>query len=120
MWKFRKSKIVARIKRDLQYGGDVSAVFKKWNRVFKIQRFQAWLELPGEKSTPLPGNDEDEFVDVKKFRVLVTPSKDRAPSVYSRSNSLTRSISGEGMKASEGRKEMEAEDAADAADAASP
>jgi hypothetical protein len=110
MWPFRKSKIVARIKRDLQYGGDISAVFKKWNRVFKIQRFQAWLELPGEKSNPLPGNDADEVVDVKKFRVLVTPSREKPPSVYSRSNSLTRSISGEGVKAAEGRKEVEAED----------
>jgi hypothetical protein len=109
MWTFRKSKIIARIKRDLQYNGDISAVFKKWNRVFKIQRFQAWLELPGEKSPLLPGNDENEFVDVKKFRVLVTPNKDRAPSVYSRSNSLTRSISGEGQKAVEGRNQVESE-----------
>jgi hypothetical protein len=81
--------------------------------VFKIQRFQAWLELPGEKSAPLPGNDEHEVVDVKKFRILVTPSKERAPSVYSRSNSLTASVSGEGMKAVEGRKEVEADEGSD-------
>lgn len=104
MWPFRKKDVVKRIRRELQYDGDVKRVFKKWNKLFKRQRFQAWLELPGQKSDDLEGNDADERVNVKRFRVVITPNSGRAPSVYSRNSSMTRSITGEGATAAMARK----------------
>lgn len=114
MWSFKKKDVMKRLNRELQYDGDVKKVFKKWNRLFKQQRFQAWLELPGEKSDDLEGNDIHEKVNVKRFRVVITPNSERAPSVYSRSSSLTRSVTGEGATAALAHKqasdEMQRED----------
>lgn len=103
-----------RLNRELQYDGDVKRTLKKWNKLFKQQRFQAWLELPGQKSEDLVGNDIHEKVNVKRFRIVITPNSERAPSVYSRSSSLTRSVTGEGVTAAMAHKsaneEMESRD----------
>lgn len=105
MWVFRKKEVIKRIRRDLQYDGNVKRVLKKWNKLFKRQRFQAWLELPGQKSDDLPGNADGEKVNVKRFRIVITPNKEqRAPSVYSRNSSMTRSVTGEGVTAVMARK----------------
>lgn len=90
--------------QQLQYLGDVSRCLKKWNKLFKIQRFQAWLELPGQKSDDLPGNADGEKVNIKRFRIVITPvTEKRAPSVYSRNSSMTRSVTGEGVTAAMAR-----------------
>lgn len=93
LWAFRKKDVIPRIRKDLQYGGDLQRALKKWNKLFKRQRFQAFLELPGEGS-------EGEGSGKKRFRIVLTPNgESRAPSVYSRNSSMTRSVSGEGRKA---------------------
>lgn len=106
MWTFRKKAVIQRIRRDLQFDGNVGRVFKKWNRLFKRQRFQAWLELPGTKIQ----DENGEKVNLKKFHVVITPnSEQRAPSVYSRNSSMTRSITGEGVTAAMARGDANSE-----------
>eukprot|EP00918_Siedleckia_nematoides_P040888 GHVU01088765.1.p1 GENE.GHVU01088765.1~~GHVU01088765.1.p1 ORF type:complete len:291 (+),score=29.52 GHVU01088765.1:52-924(+) len=105
LWPFRKKEVIKRIRRELQYDGDVGRVFKKWNKLFKQQRFQAWLELPGQKSDDPTGDIAGEqVVNVNRFRVVITPNSGRAPSVYSRNSSMTRSVTGEGVTAAMARK----------------
>lgn len=95
LWTFRKKEVITRIKRDLQYGGDMQRTLKKWNKLFKRQRFQAFLEIPGEGEAGEGGPGSK-----KRFRIVVRPNAEsRAPSVYSRNSSMTRSVSGEGKKA---------------------
>ena len=53
-WPLARSKVIKKVRNDLKYGqgpdpGDVSKVLKKWNRLFRRQGFQAWLELPSEE-----------------------------------------------------------------------
>lgn len=86
--------------------GEVSRVFKKWNRLFRQQRFQAWLELPGQKIE----DEEGEEKITKKFYVVISPNNEKAPSVYSRNSSMTRSITGEGVTAAMARKDVNDEE----------
>lgn len=109
MWSVKKKGFFKDLKRDLQYDGDVSKVLKKWNRLFKMQRFMVQMELPGEKSADLPGNSSEEKVPVGRCRIVIVPNSERAPSVYSRSSSLTRSVSGEGSHAQKAHAEANAE-----------
>lgn len=108
LWPLRKNEVVERVKNDLLYEGDMRRVFKRWNKLFKRQNFQAWLELPskpGDKETKTKGEDaiymsKEEIRqakrDQKRFRVAISSAHEKAPSVYSRSSSLTRSVTGEG------------------------
>lgn len=106
-WTFRKKEVIKRIRRELQYEGNVGRVFKKWNKLFKRQRFQAWLELPGAKIEDV-GNGEK--VNLKRFNVVITPNSEQRPlSVYSRNSSMTRSITGEGVTAAMARTEANSE-----------
>lgn len=99
LWSVKKKAVIKDMRRDLQYDGPVSKVLKKWNRLFKMQRFAVHIELPGEKSADLSGNSSEEKVHVGRFRVVILPNSEKAPSVYSRSSSLTRSVTGEGAVA---------------------
>lgn len=97
------------MKKEIQYDGELKRTLKKWNKLFRRQGFQAWLELPtakGEKdqSDELIGGTQEDIDkakrDAKRFRVVVSQdASDRPASVYSRSSSLNRSVSGEGRAA---------------------
>jgi len=104
-WAFNRKEVIKRIKKELQYEGELKRVLRRWNRGFKRKGFQAWLELPASKGDKVYQGDEWDSKedmeqakrDAKRFRIVVTPAHEKAPSVYSRSSSLTRSVSGEGL-----------------------
>lgn len=109
MWVFNRSSVIARVRRELQYDGDLKRTLKKWNRDFKKQGFMVWLELPTAKgeqdrSDELVGETKELIEkakrDAKRFRLVVGSTADAGSvSIYSRNSSLTRSISGEGLGA---------------------
>jgi hypothetical protein len=106
MWRLHRKEVIANIKNDLQYNGDFKKKFKSWSKVFKTAGFTIDLALPGEQLEDDPGEDgEDRNRDVKKeskkFRLIVTPNTEKGTSVYSRTSSLTRSITGEGANLSQ-------------------
>jgi len=88
----------------LQYDGDLKRVLRKWNKLFRRQGFSAWLELPtpkGERDAPEEAAETKEERDrarkeTKRFRIVIN-STDRGTSVYSRSSSLNRSVTGEAV-----------------------
>lgn len=110
-WFMHKKDVMHRVKRELQYEGDFKRVLRKWNKHFKRKGFQAWLELPVAKGEPVRSqsaeppagsSDEDEKKskrDIKKhskrFRMVVSSNVEKGSSVYSRTSSLTRSVSRE-------------------------
>ncbi|CAD6503960.1 BgTH12-05702 [Blumeria graminis f. sp. triticale] len=101
-WFFHKNDVMKRIKRDLQYNGDVSACISAWNRMdFRKKGFEVSLELPGPPKLT-PSMSEEEKAVIKKqapfFRLVLSPTTEKGQSIYvqSRSNSLTAGISGEG------------------------
>ncbi|KAI9740893.1 MAG: hypothetical protein M1818_004498 [Claussenomyces sp. TS43310] len=101
-WPFHRKDVIKRIKKDLLYEGDLKRILKRWNKDFRRKRFQVWLELPnskGEKDTVGDGDgdtrEEQSKLEVRRFKIIITPNAERAGSVYSRSSSLTRSVSGE-------------------------
>lgn len=111
-WFMHRKDFTKRIKRELQYEGDFKRVLRTWNKHFKRKGFQAWLELPvgkGEtdRSQSADQEDSDEEIAIqskkdakknsKKFRIVVSSSVEKGSSVYSRTSSLTRSISREGV-----------------------
>jgi hypothetical protein len=108
-WRFYRSRVIARVRKELQYDGDLKRCLKQWNRDFKKQGFMVWLELPtqrGEqdKSDELVGETKElkdqAKRDAKRFRLVVGSNTDAGSiSIYSRNSSLTRSISGEGRGA---------------------
>ncbi|KAH8650817.1 hypothetical protein BGZ60DRAFT_420927 [Tricladium varicosporioides] len=104
MWPFRKKEVIKKIRKELQYEGGLKKRLRKWNRLFKRQGFQTELALPGEllednlrvadDGEPLNANAKR---DGKRFRMVITPNAEKASSVYSRTSSLTRSVTGEGI-----------------------
>ena len=111
-WFMHKKDVMRKIKKELQYEGDFRRVLRKWNKHFKRKGFQAWLELPIAKGEPVrsqsaepPADSSDEELekksakDIKKnskrFRMVVSSSVEKGSSVYSRTSSLTRSVSRE-------------------------
>ncbi|KAI1003469.1 hypothetical protein K3495_g4736 [Podosphaera aphanis] len=101
-WLFHKNDVIKRMKRDLQYNGDVSACISAWNRMdFRKKGFEVSLELPGQAKIR-DDMSEEEKATIKKqapfFRLVLTPTTEKGQSIYlqSRSNSLTASIAGEG------------------------
>lgn len=103
-WAFNKKNTIAKIKKELQYDGELKRQLRKWNKVFRRQGFQVWLELPtakGEKdrSDDLIGDTAEDREkakrDAKRFRIVANQNNnDRPASVYSRSSSLNRSVRG--------------------------
>lgn len=72
-----------------------------WNRHFRKKGFQASLELPGppKGNYEIPGDPEELRrleSELKRFKMVITPNAEKSGSVYSRSSSLARSVSGEG------------------------
>ncbi|KAF4621896.1 hypothetical protein G7Y89_g14447 [Cudoniella acicularis] len=104
MWPFRKKEVIKKIKKELQYDGGLKKKIRVWNRLFKSQGFQTEMALPGEMleenirvvedGEPLSANVKR---DGKRFRMVVTPNAEKASSVYSRTSSLTRSTTQEGI-----------------------
>jgi hypothetical protein len=87
------------MKRELQYEGDFKRILNAWNRHFRKKGFQVSLELPGvAKIRPEDSPEEQELAraEAKFFRLCVTPNAEKAGSIYSRTSSLTRSVTGEG------------------------
>lgn len=97
------------MRNDLKYGngpnpGEVSKIFKKWNKLFRRQGFQAWLELPSEegaeelgRSTAGMSKDEQKqaIKEAKRFRIVISPLDGKGGSIYSKS-SIRGSVSREG------------------------
>lgn len=122
MWNFRRKEVVARIKKELQYDGDLKRELRRWNKDFKKRGFQVWLELPsskGEKgdrdlelAIEADGKGEKQAKrEARRFRVVVSTTNEKGSSVYSRSSSLTRSVTGEGSIASQPSLDQEVADA---------
>jgi len=120
LWPIHRKEVVQRIKRELQYDGDLKRKLKFWNRAFKQMGFQVDLALPGEHLEDTSDGDGDEpknpnaKKDGKRFRMVIAPNAEKATSVYSRTSSLTRSVTGEGnlQKAAESKQDN-AEEARD-------
>lgn len=115
-WFMHRKEVMRKIKKELQYEGDFKRVLRKWNKHFKVKGFQAWLELPIAKGEPIrsqsadpeDSSDEDkekakrdEKKNSKRFRMVVSSNVEKGSSVYSRTSSLTRSVSGEGFNMSQ-------------------
>jgi len=85
----------------LQYEGEFKRVINAWNRHFRRKGFQASLELPGPPKGNYEIPDDPEELkrlesELKRFKMVITPNAEKGGSVYSRSSSLARSVSGEG------------------------
>ena len=107
-WPLARSKVIKKVRNDLKYGngpnpGDVSKIFKKWNKLFRRQGFQAWLELPSEEGAEELGRStagmtkEDQKQaqkEAKRFRIVISPLDGKGGSIYSKS-SIRGSVSGE-------------------------
>jgi len=115
MWFMHKKDVTRRVKKELQYEGPFKRMLRKWNKHFKRKGFQAWLELPVQKGEPIRSqsadqgdSDNEDAVQTKKdekrmakrFRMVVSSNVEKGSSVYSRTSSLTRSISREGVAGS--------------------
>ncbi|TVY67465.1 hypothetical protein LSUE1_G007396 [Lachnellula suecica] len=122
LWKLHSKAVTARIKKELQYDGDFKRKLRIWNKAFKQRGFQVDLALPGEQleepTDAGPADDEEDPKqrdlkrDGKRFRLIVTPNTEKGTSVYSRTSSLTRSVTGEGanlQKAAAAADEAEAD-----------
>ena len=108
-WPLARSKVVKKVRNDLKYGngpnpGEVSKIFRKWNKLFRRQGFQAWLELPSEegaeelgRSTAGMSKDEQKqaIKEAKRFRIVISPLDGKGGSIYSKS-SIRGSVSREG------------------------
>lgn len=94
-----------RIKKELLYDGELKKTLRAWNRGFRARGFQADLVLPGEvleenlrvgeDGEPLNPNAKR---DGRRFRMVVTPNAEKASRAYSRTSSLTRSVTGEALQ----------------------
>ncbi|KAH8814354.1 hypothetical protein F5882DRAFT_390345 [Hyaloscypha sp. PMI_1271] len=100
LWRVHKRDVVNKIKKELQYDGDFKRLLNAWNKKnFRVRGFTVSVELPGPpKIRPEDTEEEKELArkEAKKFRICITPNAERSGSVYSRSSSLTRSVTGEG------------------------
>ena len=108
-WPLARSKVIKKVRNDLKYGngpnpGEVSKIFRKWNKLFRRQGFQAWLELPSEEGAEELGrstagmNKEEQkqaMKEAKRFRIVISPLDGKGGSIYTKS-SIGKSVSGEG------------------------
>jgi hypothetical protein len=105
VWRLHKRSVINRIKKDLVYESDLKSTLKKWNRLFSDRHgFKAYLKPPDPKGEENI-NDEDigdteaerqqAILMARRFRIVINSNTERAASVYSRSSSMTRSVSGE-------------------------
>ncbi|CZS94441.1 uncharacterized protein RAG0_04435 [Rhynchosporium agropyri] len=100
MWSLVKQDVIDKIKRDLDFNGDVKTELKEWSAHFRQKGFTVGLELPGKvKEREDETFEERQLAEsyAKFFRVVITPNAERSASIYSRNSSLTRSITGEGL-----------------------
>jgi hypothetical protein len=104
-WRIHKRNVVNRVKKDLVYESDLKSTQKKWNRLFSNRHgFKAYLKVPNEKGEE-DISDEDmgateaerqqAILNARRFRIIVNSNTEKAASVYSRSSSVTRTVSGE-------------------------
>ncbi|CAL3962193.1 hypothetical protein PZA11_000579 [Diplocarpon coronariae] len=102
MWPLVKQGVIAKIKRDLNFGGDVKEQLKQWSAHFRKKGFTVSMELPG-KHRHREGDTEQERELAEsyagRFRVVISPISEKSASIYSRSSSVSRSVSGEGLVA---------------------
>jgi len=100
-WPIHKKEVIRKITKELRYAsGDLNRNLNAWNREdFKKKGFTVALEVPGK----IQVRDADTPEDIaakkqmeKKFRMVITPIQEKGGSVYSRTSSLTRSVTGEG------------------------
>lgn len=117
---FNKQALVKQVKKDLVYESELKSVLKNWNRIFKMKHgFSISLSLPGEEvfhdmtTGNTWGDKQHATEELKKFRLVVNNNMERAGSAYSRSSSMTRSISGEGRAVLKAAKNFEKEDEED-------
>ncbi|PBP26419.1 hypothetical protein BUE80_DR002719 [Diplocarpon rosae] len=100
MWPLVKHDVTAKIKRDLDFGGDVKEQLKQWSAHFRKKGFVVSMELPG-KPRHRDGDTEQERElaesYARRFRVVISPISEKSASIYSRSSSVNRSVSGEGL-----------------------
>lgn len=105
-WAFHKSKVIKGVKQQMLYeSSDLNRELKRWNRNFKRQGFQVSLQLPNAEQEKSRGGQrnhtgdakEEAKVEADKFSMVITPNAEKKPaSIYSRSSSLTRTVTGEG------------------------
>ena len=92
--------MVNKIKKELQYEGDFKRLLNAWNKKnFRVRGFTVSVELPGPPKIREEDTEEEKEQarkEAKRFRICITPNSERSASVYSRSSSLTRSVTGEG------------------------
>ncbi|KAG4434327.1 hypothetical protein IFR05_010205 [Cadophora sp. M221] len=100
MWALVRQDVIDKLKRDLDFNGDVKTEMKQWSAHFRQKGFTVGLELPGK----VKERDDETFEErqlaesyAKFFRVVITPNAERSASIYSRNSSLTRSVTGEGL-----------------------
>jgi hypothetical protein len=100
LWRVHKRDVVAKIRKELQYEGDFKRLLNAWNKKnFRVRGFTVSMELPGAPKFREEDTEEDRELakkEAKKFRICITPNTERGGSVYSRSSSLTRSVTNEG------------------------
>ena len=109
-WTFYRKDVIKRVKKELQYEGELKRVLRRANKDFRRRGFQVWLDLPvgkGEKDpeAAADGASKEERQqsrrEAKRFRIVISPNSEKGSSVYSRSSSLTRSVTGEGASISD-------------------
>lgn len=100
-WRWKRGKIIATVKRDLQYESPLKSALRQWNKGFRRRGFSVYLEIPVEKDLnddEVPGDTKEEKKqakkDAKKFRFLIGAGNSSSSSVYSRT-SLAESVSRE-------------------------
>jgi hypothetical protein len=100
-WIFHKSDAIKKVKRDMQYeGSDMKRYFNAWNRNFRRKGFTVSIEVPGPakiRDTDTPEQKAQVKKESKFFRMVVTPNAEKAGSIYSRTSSLTRAVTNEGL-----------------------
>jgi len=102
-WQLKKEKVYKKMKKEIQYEGDSIRCINMWNKHFKKKGFQASLELPGKPRGEYKEPEDPEELrlwklEEKRYKMVITPNAEKGGSVYSRSSSLVRSVSGEGAK----------------------
>lgn len=116
LWPVYRKDVINKMRKEMQYDGDFKRKLKMWNKAFKQRGFQIELALPGEQVQDYPDADEDESLrkwtkkDGKRFRMIVTPNAEKGTSVYSRTSSLTRSVTNEGANLQQAAAKAEAEE----------
>jgi hypothetical protein len=101
LWRVHKRDVINKIRKELQYDGDFKRLLNAWNKKnFRVRGFTVSMELPGPPKFREDDTEEDREQakkEAKKFRICITPNSERSGgSVYSRSSSLTRSVTNEG------------------------